>query len=182
MKKILLIALLTLLLMSACSGSGSPTVSTATSSPDTSGEGYPAPESAVEPTSYPAPAVEFIQEPTWTPAPGTGKVTGVLKLNGKPVNDVTLFLGTFLQNDEGQDFTAYVEPATSPKTGTLSDGSFTFVNVAPGRYSLILYNAVTQYLLFKPGTQEHYVIEVAENGTFDLGLMDYDELPLLENQ
>lgn len=170
-------AFLIALLLTSCGGSVATSVVTPTTPPVSNETAYPAPEN-IDQTGYPVPSVEVIYEPTWTPAPNTGMVTGVLKLNGEPVKNTTLFLGTFLKNAEGQDFTAVVEPAVSPQTSTFPDGSFSFVNVAPGRYSLILSNAVSQYLLFKPGTQEHYVIEVSENETFDVGVIDYDELPL----
>ena len=129
------------------------------------------------PTTYPVTEVPAVSI-TPTTAPGTGKVTGTIKLNDEPVVDKTLYLATFLQNEEGVDYTAVVDVAVSPKTFTDPDGNFAFINVAPGEYSLVLDIVTSQFLLLKPGTQEHFNINVAADGTVEMGVLNYDELPI----
>lgn len=99
-------------------------------------------------------------------------------MKGEPVENALLFLGVFLKNQDGVDFTAVVEPATSPKAYTDEDGNFIFQNVDTGRYTLIFDNIVAEYLLYKPGTEDYFIIEVVSSEQVDMGILDFEELPI----
>lgn len=187
MKKIFALFLVILFLSGCAKGSGLPAatlVPAAAPAVATTGTGYPAVNQnqgfGVTP-GYPAATNAAIVVPTWTAAPGTGVVTGVLKLQGKPVKGLLLYLGTFLKNSAGQEFTAVVEPAKSPSTNTEEDGKFTFINLPPGRYSLIMDNVVKQYLLYKPNSKDYIAIDLPAGGNVDLGTLDYSDLPVPQN-
>lgn len=165
-----------ILLLAGCQSN--PQVETDTFVPEVT-SAYPAFGQEIQQnTAYPMPTAESAVAPTPTTAAGTGKVTGTIQLNGKPVENILLFLGTFLKNSEGVEYTAVVEPAFSPQAYTDAEGKFTFVNITPGKYTLVLDNVTSQFLLFKPGTQDHYTIEVMPDSTVDMGELNYDELPL----
>lgn len=176
------VAIIFILLITGCQSDPQVQTQAATTAPEVTGA-YPAPGLLVaESTSYPVPTQESAPEITPTPEAGTGQVTGTLKLNGEPVESTLLFLGTFLKNSEGVEYTAVVEPAFSPQAYTDAGGKFTFYNVKPGRYTLVLDNVTSQFLLFKPGTQDHYTIEVTPDGAVDLGELVYDELPIPQSE
>lgn len=178
MKKTIFFLLLIILISGCANGTQN-----ITPSPTLDQAGYPTPvddQEMVE-TSYPAPEAEAIPLPTWTVDAAKGQVSGVLRLKGKPVANALLFLGTFLKNQDGVDFTAVVEPATSPKAYTDEEGNFIFLNVVPGRYTLIFDNIVAEYLLYKPGTEDYFIIEVARGEKMDMGILDFEDLPIPGN-
>lgn len=187
MKKIFAFILVVLFLSGCAKGSGP---SAATLVPATT-PGAPATDTSYPAASqnqgfgvtpgYPAATNAPVIVPTWTTAPGTGVVSGVLKVHGKPVKGILLYLGTFLKNSAGQEFTAVVEPAKSPSTNTDESGNFTFINLQPGRYSLIMDNVAKQYLLYKPNSKDYIAIDLPAGGKVDLGTLDYSDLPVPQN-
>ncbi len=184
MKKFLAVLIL-VFFISGCSASlpaaSNPTSTqpTGTASTDQRSEveqAYPA--ASIE-QGYPVPLATFEVEPPPTLIPGMGTVSGVLQVQGKPVKVGTLlYLGTFLKDSRGIEYTAVVDQAKSPKTYTDENGHFSFVNLPPGRYSLILNNIVNQYLLFKPDSSDYIAIDLSEGASIDLGTLDYQSLPI----
>jgi hypothetical protein len=151
-----------------------------TDQPANTPEGYPlSVQSTPLATDYPPPEqVTSSPEPTWTPAAGLGIVTARILLNGNPVIDVRMYLADIIKNDEGQSISASVDPSASPQAYTDSNGVFTFINVKPGEYSLILNNALESYMIYKPNTQESFIIIVEPDAKVDLGELDYTDLPI----
>ncbi len=133
---------------------------------------YPAPNSG-----YPAPV-----DPKPTQAPTLDKskavVKGVLLLNGKPVKLQNLYLGGVLTDAKGKEIVASMNQQKDPNALTNSLGEFTFVNVPPGRYAVILDNATTAALLLNPKGSEAILLTLKAGDTIDLGKLDYQDLPI----
>jgi hypothetical protein len=146
--------------------------------------GYPAPGN-INATAYPAATADqnLTSGPTPTFMSGTGIVTGTILLNGAPVKNFRLYLAYILKNAQGVEMAASIDPAASPTTFTDQNGMFKFVNVAPKRYSLVLNNALNSYMLFKPKSRDNLIIDVTTgNFNVDIGILDYDELPINPSQ
>jgi hypothetical protein len=134
-------------------------------------------------TSYPYPAVSektIILRETLTPDPQTGRVEGFLYFKGKPKVSTELALAHVVTDTSGQEIATAFDRANSPMTNTSDNGYFLFENVKPGRYGLIYADLPETYLLLKPGdsaTQEAVLLTVEAGSVFDLGKLDYDQLP-----
>jgi hypothetical protein len=141
---------------------------------------YPYPEPALETSipGYPAP-MEETKAPTPTTDPTLGNVQGEIYLKGQPVNKALLFLSDVLQDKQGNDSVVSVDLNTKNRVETNPDGSFTFVNIPPQRYALVLVVMPHSYVLLKPDTQDAMVLEVKAGETVSMGRLDYDDLPIL---
>ncbi len=147
-------------------------------SPEGAYPGYPAPTPppSLESTSYPEPiVVQNIATPTT--AAGTGKVTGKMLLKGVIVKNVALGLGAVLKSKEGAELVTSFGRPQSPTADTRDDGTFTFVNVPPGRYGLIFADLPETYLLIYPGKKDAILMTVEAEKTLDLGVLDFADLP-----
>jgi hypothetical protein len=172
-----------ILLLGACSTiqkTPIPATAPAAASPKTSA--YPAPSSspvATNGTSYPSPMASSITTvPTSTADKTMGSAHGVLLLNGKPVDGALLLLADIVKDKNGVDSVVSVELNTKNRARTISDGSFSFINVPPQRYTLMLSVVNNSYVLYKPGTQNLIIINVEPDGSADLGSLNYDALPI----
>jgi hypothetical protein len=116
--------------------------------------------------------------PTFTTDPSMSNVTGRLLENDSGVGNITLYLAEVLKDKTNRDIVAGLDRANSPSAVTTSDGSFTFVNVPPGRYALILDVITNQYLMSYPGEETQIIIQVESGSKFDLGDLNYDSLPI----
>ena len=146
-----------------------------TNSQNTSG--YPFSQNDAPTPAYPAPMVDLNSGPTNTPDPKLGRIEGILLLQGKPVTQTNLFLATIIKNEKATEVAAQVFRDTDPQTLTDANGHFVFVNVRPGRYTMMIEIPPNLYILYKPGKFEGLFIEVKAGETASFGTLNYDELP-----
>lgn len=100
-----------------------------------------------------------------------------------PVAGYTMGLATLVPRSDGDgDMAAAYDPSSSPTTKTNESGQFVFNDMEPGRYGLILDAVVNQALLSYPdGADEgrgSLLIEVEADQHLDLGVLQYDSLPI----
>lgn len=132
---------------------------------------------------YPDPNQEAItmmatQGPEPTPSSDSGVVTGALFLQGKPVQNVNIYLAEMIKDSNGEESIATYDRTSSPRAFTDSDGNFVFSNVQPGNYSLILDIIVNSFLLGHPNGSGPILLTVKAAETYKLGKLDYTELPI----
>jgi hypothetical protein len=142
-------------------------------------QAYPLATSLHIDSSYPMPtnSSPLTAIPAVTRDANLGIVKGILLLQNKPVVDTNLFLASIIKNSKGTEVAASLDKNTAPGALTDSEGKFSFVNVKPGRYSLMMEAVPNDYLLFKPGVQESIFVTIEKNNTIDLGTLNYDDLP-----
>jgi hypothetical protein len=183
------LVLIVLVLVCGCSPQPTSTSINVTVLSPTQGSGYPAAQESGSP--YPATNNDLATEtsspsdPVQTPDmidPNNGAVEGTLmvRIDSQPtaVTDRILYLAPILADDQGIERVAALDRQNSPKTATGSSGNFSFVNVPPGNYGLILDVVVDSYLLNQPDTGDAMVITVGSGETINLGELVFDELPL----
>lgn len=118
--------------------------------------------------------------PPPTRAAGTGMVRGRLLVKGspdRPVANVLLYLGSTVIDSDGKEKAVSLNRQSDPRTTTDQNGNFTFYNVRPGRYGLILDRVVATYMLNKPDQQGDLLIVVEADKEADFGPLLYDSLP-----
>ncbi|MFV2043999.1 MAG: hypothetical protein ACC700_12295 [Anaerolineales bacterium] len=117
-----------------------------------------------------------------TPDPTKGSVSGILVLENDrgtvPVANAILYLAETLSDDSGEDSLAAFDRVRSPRTVTDDQGRFTFMNIQPSTYGLVLDTVVNSYLLLWPREQEAILIEISGGEGVELGTLTYDSLPL----
>ena len=186
---VILLTAVLLLLVTACGIDPAPTLEATTVLPEEnqlpqSGEsGYPplvsesedtsSPDTdsiqSEEPVGYPAP------EPTATQGSDMGGVTGVLQIDGQPIigGRLYLFQGESPFAAETGELDG-VLPGVDPVI-TDEAGSFQFINVLPGTYSLILETVFGNFVLFNSDGPEFF--EVASGQQVDLEPINLTDLP-----
>jgi hypothetical protein len=127
---------------------------------------------------YPSVVEPVSGQPTVTASVGLGTVRGKLLFNGAPVSQTNLFLAQVIADANGLKFAAGLNPFTDPMSVTEEDGSFEFRNVTPGEYTLILDQSTSMYILYTPDTQDGLIFDVENGSVVDLGVLDYDDLPI----
>lgn len=108
-----------------------------------------------------------------------GTVTGQLvRLHGSATPEEALelriYLGTVHQSENGKDALVGASRDTSPFAQTDLEGNFTFVNVPPGRYGLMLDTPDGLVLLNDPKTGGDMIVEVMAGKTSQMGRMEFD--------
>lgn len=98
----------------------------------------------------------------------------------KPTDGVVLYLGSILRNADGREELVSLDRIAAPRADVISDGSFVFVNVPPGRYGLIADIDIQLILLNKPGDGSEFIIEVEAGKQTDVGELVYTDLPPLK--
>jgi hypothetical protein len=142
---------------------------------------YPYPQyNITENPNYPPPSMAIIAnpDPTSTADPLQGYIRGKLLHNYVPVSNITLYIAEVITDDTGRDMVAGLDPRKSPNTVTDSQGNFTFTNITPGRYALILDIITNQYLLNYPGKEDPIIFQVEPGREVNFGDMNFDELPV----
>lgn len=150
----------------------------------TQASGYPLPSNPTAQPAYPAPAKEtqpessVESEPSPTPNPEAGRVSGRILRGNDPAGDITLYLAEVLKDSQGNELIASFSKADSPRTNTDLEGYFTFINIAPGKYGLVLDTVVDSYLLHYPDNDKEIIIAVEKGKEVNIGELSYDSLPL----
>jgi hypothetical protein len=110
-----------------------------------------------------------------------GQVTGKLLLkvgsNADPLVGRILYLAALVKDDSGTETAAGLDRVRSPRTYSDVDGSFTFYNVPPGRYAIVLDVVRNAYMLRHPDRDEDLIVTVTTGGTADVGPLAYAQLP-----
>jgi hypothetical protein len=187
LKKILFLILMSIsVIIASCSSEPTPTTEESIEPVETTAVAYPypAPQQAFQKTPYPEPqdsaqsAAQNTPDPTYTPAPNTGTAVGFVLLNGEPVAHYTFYLAEVIMNEEGEASVASLNRIDSPRTNTNDEGKFTFRNVPPGTYGLILDVVRDAYLLHYPEEDAQIVVTIEVDEEIDFGVLDYDDLPI----
>ncbi len=155
-KKILLLFILMLALLTACN-------------PQT---GVSPLTSPVQPTATPttAPLVP-------KPAPGTAVVTGVMNIEhtDQPMIGVELYLGQHIGATPDTPMYA-LEPDSAPYAMTDDRGRFVFKDVPPGRYAIVVWNPFNSFLARNPATGVELVLDLKPDQVYDVGTL-FEPLP-----
>jgi len=132
-------------------------------------------------TSYPSPEQEIKnrneQFYTVTPDPNLATVVGTLLYNGEPVSGVSLYLSDVIYSSSGEKWVSF-DRWSSNRTSTNDLGNFTFHNIPPGEYGLVLDTIVNSYLLSEPGGDAEIVLTLVAGDYITLGTLDYGDLPI----
>lgn len=88
-----------------------------------------------------------------------------------------LYLAEVVKDANGNETAAGYDRANSPRATTQADGSFRFVNVPPGRYSIVMDLVRQAFMLKNPKDQTDLIVDVIAGGTADFGALDFDQLP-----
>lgn len=173
----IILLLLAMLLFAACSPDMLGSLG-AEPVPGAGGEGAESPLSVL-PTPAPVPTFDRASVEISAEA---GVLTGVLRVRRGtqyvPVSEVKLGLGELLLDDEGNLRQVGYDASTMPTTMTDENGRFVFADVTPGRYAFVLDIVMSQFLLFDQTTGIARIAEVNAGELTDIGVWDYEELPL----
>lgn len=120
--------------------------------------------------------------PTVTPDASKGNVTGIIKLrvggNPTPVPGLIVYLGDQVSDGSGNKTGVSFDRVNSMRTITDAEGRFSFRNVLPGEYGLVLDAVRDAYMLKHPTSNEDLLITVEAGRTADFGEMVYEQLPV----
>lgn len=108
--------------------------------------------------------------PVSTPLPTMGNVMGLLQIagSGEPASGAELYLGSLIGESEGYPLVT-LNQDSAPRAITDETGRFTFVNVPPGTYGLIVWSPISSLLVSDPETGYSLFITVEPDKTTDLG-------------
>jgi hypothetical protein len=143
--------------------------------------GYPAPMGPVDTNPYPGQPTtmpEYIPTITPTYDPQFGIIHGRLLEADRPVVRTMIFLANIQKDDKGEDLVAAFSALDSVRVLTDENGEFTFMNVLPGRYAIILHTGMSAFLINHPGKEDPILFIVEAGQTTELGELNYDDLPL----
>ena len=155
--------------------------------PNPENPAYPVP--AIPAIAYPEPAypwpvspeqgVQGASIPVPEAAPDSAVIVGRLLENGKPLAYTTLFLADVLEDDSGEFQVASYSRESSLRAEVDGNGQFVFSAIKPGKYSLIVDNFATYFVLNIPESEEEkpLILEAAAGEVLDLGDLDYEDLP-----
>jgi hypothetical protein len=185
-------------LLAACSPPAAPQDPQPTSAPaaatsapaPSAASGYPAPAEGAYPApaegAYPGPGgapdlgPTVSNEPVVVPEPSsadvgvvTGKIFRTVDGGREPAGGVILYLGSILQNSEGNESLVELDKGTAPQARLNTLGEFVFVDVPPGRYGLFLDLLRGAVLLNNPEDNGDLVVEVQGGQVLDLGELEY---------
>lgn len=131
---------------------------------------YPAGMEPVAPTDIPLPTPTYDAQ--------MGMVRGRLLEANAPVKELIVFLAEIAKDAKGAELAASFSATDSPRMNTNENGEFVFMNVKPGRYSIVLYTGMDAWLLNYPDKKEPILFTVEAGKTVDIGDLNYDDIPL----
>lgn len=112
---------------------------------------------------------------------GMGRVTGILQLKtsagAEPQPGRLLYLAEIITDANGKENAVGYDRTSAPKATTAPDGAFTFANVPPGKYGLVIDVVSQAFLLKDPKTGGDMLIEAKADAISDFGTLTYQELP-----
>jgi hypothetical protein len=156
-----ILAVITLLPLSACAASNTPQPVQATALP--AGSQEPA-------------ATQVIP----TPSGDKAVITGVL-LEGteelEPASNAILYLADIVSSTDGRKAAASFDRASSPNTQADAYGRFVFSDVEPGEYALVLDRVYNSFLLHDPDGAGDLLFSAEAGEILDLGSLEYLSLP-----
>lgn len=98
-----------------------------------------------------------------------GSIMGILYLTDhRPAVGSIIYLGEYVGEETGTPM-IIVDPGRSRHTETVEGGAFCFRDVPPGRYGLVVWDAVESVLLADPSTGYSLIVEVRSGNTVDVG-------------
>ena len=129
--------------------------------------------SIASPLSSPLPTIG----PTPTYQAGTGSVTGRLTEGGAVGTGRILYLATLIKDASGKETSVRLDRGIASRAIVDAQGKFTFFNIKPTRYAIIVDTVRDAYMLRKPNNAGDLIFEVTSDKETDLGTLDYDVLP-----
>lgn len=135
---------------------------------DYSQEGYPAPETTSPSVELPA-SLEIPE-----PEADSGIVTGQLLTpgpGGSPYIGSLYLASTIASDQEGFPPIVAFSDQVDPLAVQDQSGRFLFTDIAPGNYSLVIWNPVASTVIEEPGTNDYMVFEVKAGEVTDLGVI-----------
>lgn len=194
---LLSILLLTIMLITACTGGASNQEQPPTQAPElepTATQVTPEKSPLMAPSPLDTPqavaaqevAAPEIKSPVIDPADigaDSGVVTGIIRAKHndgdvRPLASALIGLAELVKSDDGDGYVgAAYSPSDSPRTLADENGVFILKDVAPGQYGLILDAVVTQALLTEPDDDSKDIIfEIKAGEQTDVGLLEYESL------
>lgn len=112
-----------------------------------------------------------------TPAPGetpvdpamAGLVGKVSTQDGQPLTDTSVSLAQVYWNEDRSDGAFVLNGAASPITPLREDGTFTFVNVPPAEYVVVVGDPTGSNVIITEPDGKARVIELKAGETLDIG-------------
>ncbi len=103
---------------------------------------------------------------------------GVLKAGNplEPVYELPLYLGEVIMLKDGRPGVVGLDKMVAPRALIDKNGRFVFLEVPPGKYSLVLDFVIHTLILRVPDTGKDIYIDVTEGGSVDMGELDYPDL------
>lgn len=127
-------------------------------------------------------AVIATPAPTVTTDPTKATITGIIQVRTDagmvPLKRVNIYLGDVVTDGQGQKTGVTYDQVNSPRSVTDQEGRFTFRNMPPDEYGLVLDLVQQAFMLRDPVKEGDLIISVAAGDIKDLGTLVYDQLPL----
>jgi hypothetical protein len=106
-------------------------------------------------------------------------IEGAITMEGQPAGKLpaTLYLGDPTGSNPMGAYVA-LDIETAIRGYVRSDGTFTFPNVPPGTYSIVVWTPAAAYIVPDPATGETWLIEMSADTHFDTGQITVPALRL----
>lgn len=186
MKRISLLVVLAVLVLSACTTPGPAPAPTTGPQATALAQNSPLPTAGANTFTSPLPAGAATTAPNVaavvvTPsAPDRATITGILMTNSSnpvPVTNTVVALASILPNATGTPSFAAFDRTTAPKSETDASGRFVFTDVKIQTYALILDRFYATYMLNDPKTGKDLLFNPQPGKVLDVGNLVYETLP-----
>ncbi len=95
----------------------------------------------------------------------------------KPVKHAILYLAPVLKDERGVERVVSFDRFSSNRAITDENGKFTFYNVEPNKYGIVLDRVINSYLLNNPHTNSDMLFTIDESKEYNIGELRYEFLP-----